>query len=134
MYCTQQDLLDRMGEPELIQRSNRDGTGTLNSTVINQAITDACAEIDGYLTQQTTPLSTVTPRLTSVACDISIYYLYRGAMIEEVEKRYLKAVDFVQLVNIGKAGFSVDTAGAPAVVEQAILVADSPPRLFGRMR
>ena len=134
MYCTEQDLIDRLGDAELIQLSNRIGTGMINSAVVEQAINDAGAEIDSYLTQQPTPMTVMTPRLVSITVDISIYYLNRGRDIEDVLTRYNAAISFVKRVNQGRASFGVDNVGAKAAVEQTIEVVDQKAKLFGRQR
>ena len=42
-YCTRQNLIDRFGEPELIQLTDLDNLGVIDDTVLNQAISDADA-------------------------------------------------------------------------------------------
>ena len=49
-YATPQDLINRYPNRDLVQLTNEDPTiTTINTTVLQQALDDASAEIDGYL-------------------------------------------------------------------------------------
>ena len=118
-YCTQQNLIDRFGEPELIQLTDRAGTlGAIDSAIVAAAIADADAEIDSYLTDYTLPLSPVPANFERLACDIARYYLYEDQMIDIVQERYKNAVRYLEQVASGKITLSVDASGsAPAVAD-----------------
>jgi phage gp36-like protein len=118
MYCTQQDMIDRFGEEELIQLTDRDGLGVINTTVLNQAISDAAAEIDGYLaTRYQLPLLETHPALPRLASDIARYLLYDDAAPEKVEDRHDKAIAYLRDVAKGnvtlvqQTGSTAETAG-----------------------
>ena len=49
MYCTQADIEERFGQAELVQLTDRTRTGQVDATTVARAITDASAEIEGYL-------------------------------------------------------------------------------------
>ena len=101
-YCTQQQLIDRpYGEQELIQLTDTQHQGVINVTVLNQALAATDAEIDSYLTAFL-PLATIPPRLVFIAIDITLYYLYQGRMLEQVEKRYNAAIRYLDQVRQGK--------------------------------
>jgi phage gp36-like protein len=101
-YCTQQDLVDRFGEPELIQLTGRDPQGVMDADVIDQAIADADAEIEGYLSAYQLPLTSVPANLTRIACDIARYRLYADQPVEVVMERYKAAVRFLEGVAAGR--------------------------------
>jgi len=109
-YCTKQDLIDRFGENELVQLTDRIGTGLIDDAVINQAIADAAAEIDNYIVKYL-PLSAVPAGLVRIACDIARFYLYDDAVIDIVEKRYDGARHFLEMVAKGQASLGVDISG-----------------------
>lgn len=116
-YATQSNLITRFSEAELIQltdrpdRSDPENAGTIDSSVLNQAIADADAEINSYLTAYPLPLAVVPANLLRIACDITRYYLYDDQMIEPVQKRYKDAIDWLKLVAAGKIALPPDTLG-----------------------
>lgn len=88
-YCTQQDLVDRYGEGELLQLADRDVDGVIDAVVIAQAIADADAEIDSYLLDRySLPLSEVPPALTLAACRIARFQLYVAEVTDRVQGDY----------------------------------------------
>lgn len=77
-YATLQDLIDRFGATELIQRTDRTNRPptTIDEVVVGRALSDAAALIDGYLAKvYQLPLADVPPALTRVAADVAHYYL-----------------------------------------------------------
>lgn len=118
VYCTQQDMIDRFGEEELIQLTDRDGEGVVDSNVLDRAIADAAAEIDGYLaTRYKLPLAETHPALPRLATDIARYLLYDDAATDKVQERYDKAIAFLRDVARGtvslvqQTGSVAETAG-----------------------
>lgn len=73
-YTTEAELIERYGEEELVQLSS--DTNSIDSAVIDAAITDAGAEINGYLQgKYTLPLSEtpdVIAKLARVLAYISL--------------------------------------------------------------
>ncbi|PYG86732.1 uncharacterized protein DUF1320 [Ruminiclostridium sufflavum DSM 19573] len=88
--------------------------------IIEGAISDAEAEIDGYLAKRySLPLSSVPQVVNKFAKDISIYNLYSRIGIDENDReknylnRYKAAVRFFELLADGKVELGiVDTAKA----------------------
>lgn len=117
-YCNAQHLIDRFGEPELIQLTDRDNTGSIDGAVLDQAIADADAEINAYLTSYPLPLTTVPANLVRIASDIARYYLYEDQMTETVRQRYENALQYLQAVAAGKIPLPPDAFGtAPAATD-----------------
>lgn len=113
-YCTLQNMIDRFGDEELIQLTDRDGAGAVDETVLDQAIADAGAEIDGWLAgRYPLPLAEVPPSLTLRACDMARYFLYAAAPTELVQARYDAAVTWLKAVARGDVAL-VLTTGATA--------------------
>jgi phage gp36-like protein len=120
-YCAEQDLIDRYGEQELLQLSDRDSDGTADPEVIAQALADADAEIDGYLRDRyALPLSPVPPSLTLAACRIARYQLYSVEATDKVQGDYDRAISWLRDVSRGlirlveSTGESAaETAGMP---------------------
>lgn len=134
MYCTKQDMIDRFGEAELAQRTDRDNGAVIDDAVLALKMTDAANEIDSYLTQYALPLSSVPGGLVSRACDIARYNLYQNLDLEEtsmVRSRYNAAIAWLKLVAKGDVQLGVDDNGGTTEA-QTVVVLESPPRLFGR--
>lgn len=78
-YATQQDLIVRFGETELVQLTDKVNrpASTINVETVDRALTDATALIDSYVAKlYRLPLSAVPAVLTKHACDIARYYLH----------------------------------------------------------
>ncbi|SHI87883.1 Mu-like prophage protein gp36 [Lutispora thermophila DSM 19022] len=104
--------------------------------IIEAAIADAGAEIDGYLAKRyTLPLSPVPQVIKKFAKDIAVYNLYSRIGIDENDReknylnRYKAAIRFFELLAEGKVEIgAVDTTTA---ARTGFSVASSP-RLFSR--
>ena len=108
-YCEEQDLIDRFGEQELIQLTDRTQSGNIDDDVLNRAIADADAEIDSKLsTRYTLPLISVPAILTSYACDIARYRLYDDQIVDVVTERYKQALNWLKDIAEGKANLPAD--------------------------
>ncbi len=121
-YCTQQNIIDRYGNEELLLIVDRDDDGVLDSAVIDLAIADAAAEIDSYLgTVYTLPLNSTPAVLTIYACDIARYRLYDDRTTDEVSARYHQAIKWLKMVAEGKATLG-DTGGQDSDASHATTV------------
>lgn len=118
MYATQQNLIDRFGERELIELTDRaePSLGTIDAVVIAKKLADADATINGYLAvKYTLPLSPVPAMLERLGCDIARYYLYEDRVTEQVKRRYDDAIAYLKGVANGTVNLGVDAANqAPA--------------------
>ncbi len=122
-YCTQDDLITRYGEEELIQLTDATGAGVINADTVARAIADAAGEIDGYLAgRYSVPLSPVPKSIERIACDIARYYLYADQITEAVKKRYDDAVLFLRGIARGDIHVGVDDAGAAPVSDNGAVM------------
>lgn len=111
-YATRQNMVDRFGEEELVQLTDRKDppAGVIDDTVLTKAIDDASAMIDGYLqSRYTLPLANVPVTLVRTACDVARYYLYEDAFTDAVEQRYKDAVKFLTALTRGETGMGLDS-------------------------
>ncbi len=110
-YATQQDMIDRFGEQEIIDLTDRTGTGEIDVNVLGKAFADADSQIDSYLMgRYTLPLSCVPDVLMGVAADISRYRLLGTRPHEVAGQRYKDAIRWLQDVAAGRANLDLDTA------------------------
>jgi phage gp36-like protein len=137
-YCTKQDLIDRFSERELIQLTDRTNTpaSTVDDVVVDRALGDATALIDGYIGKvYTLPLATVPDMLVKLSADIARFYLHGEGVEKDSPIRiayndamaYLRDVakGLIQLIDVG-SGETPPAAGGGQV--QVI----SPPKIFSR--
>ena len=120
-YCTQQDMIDRFGNDEIIQLTDHDNAGVIDVVVLARALADASGEIDGYVsTRYSVPLANVTKTVNRIACDITRYYLHDEHPTELVEKRYDDAVKFLKGVSAGTISIGIDDAGGKPVSNDTV--------------
>lgn len=120
-YATQADLIDRFGETELAQLTDRDNGAILDPTVLNRALADADAEIDSYLAARyQLPLASVPTALVRVAADLARYRLYDDRVTEAVRNRYQEAVGYLKAISAG--GVVIDGASPLAVASSGLAV------------
>ncbi|WP_432460798.1 gp436 family protein [Agarivorans sp. QJM3NY_25] len=115
-YASSAQMLGRFGEQELILLSNHDGrSDSVNEPALAQALSDASAEIDGYLAgRYPLPLSKTPAVLESLCCDMARYKLSNEHAPEPIEKRYQAALKFLHSVGKGELSLGVDPEGAVA--------------------
>lgn len=107
--------------------------------IIDGAIADADAEIDGYLAKRyAVPLAPVPKVINKFSKDIAVYNLFSRIGIDEGtgEKTYLNrynaAVRFLTLVAEGKVSIGADADGDLAAAAAIGFTVKSNPRLFSR--
>lgn len=107
-YITTQDLIDRFGNDELLQvASLPEDANTIDDTRIQQAIDDACAEVDSILSMRfVTPLTEVPSIVGRSAADIARYFLHDDATSEEIQTRYKDAIATLKEIANGTRGVS----------------------------
>ncbi len=115
MYCAKQDLINRFGEDELINLTDRNDMSVIDEVILAQAIADACAEMNGYIgSRYALPLATIPETLKPFSCDIARYKLYDEQATEHVTERYNSAIKFLLSVSKGHISLGVDSDGAKA--------------------
>lgn len=128
-YAVQQDLIDRFGIEELTQLTDRENAQIVDTGVVDRALADAEAEIDGYLAARyTLPLTAVSNLLQLTACNIARYRLYGSATTDEVRNRYLDAVRLLKNIAAGTIVLPGASAQAPAVGGAAVAQRSPAPR------
>lgn len=127
-YATQQNMVDRFEEAELIQLTDRENTGSINTVALGQALDDADAKIDGYLASRyTLPLVPIPSALVRIACDIARYFLYDNHATEEVRNRYKDAEKFLLALGKGEITLGPDPAGTQVIGSPEV---STPGRIF----
>lgn len=129
-YATQQDLVDRFGATEIMQRSDRRKPPTaIDPVVVDQALHDATALIDGYLASRyALPLSAVPDILVKICADIARYNLWGEAVNKDgpIAIAYRDARAWLQDVANGKVALEADGKPSPANASGARVQASQP--------
>lgn len=139
-YATVQDMIDRYGEPELIQLTDPEIVA-VQAAKAERMLGDAQALVDGYVGRvYRLPLAGCTkpaplpgdpgavalvppPQLTRIACDVARYYLYDDLAPEhEVYLRYKAAERELLQIAEGKVVLSCPWGGTPG----ALVAGDAP--------
>lgn len=131
-YVTQAQLEDRYGTRLLIQLSDREtsATGAIVTAVVDRAIADTDAMIDGYLQgRYALPLAEVPPLLTDIAGAIAIWKLHRKVADDKIRLDYEDAVRRLQEIARGTIRLTVD-GDEPAGGSSGGVETNSPERPF----
>jgi phage gp36-like protein len=105
-YAQPSDMIARYSNRDLVQLTNDDPTQTaVDQTVLQQALADAAAEIDGYLESRfTLPLTDPPAVLARLTCDVAMYRLQALRPLHdlaEARRRYDDAVALLMRVADG---------------------------------
>jgi len=106
VYAQPSDMIARYPNRDLVQLTNEDPTQqAVDDSVLQQALADASAEIDGYLESRfTLPLSDAPDVLARLTCDIAMYRLQALRPLHdlaEARRRYEDAVAVLVRVSDG---------------------------------
>lgn len=122
-YCTEQDLITRYGQDELIQLTDKQNVGQLDTDVINSAIADADSLIDSYLgSRYDLPVNPVPRSLLRIACEITRYYLYETMATDEVKDRYNEAVKSLKAISKGEMSIGISTQGEKPASQNTVAI------------
>jgi phage gp36-like protein len=115
-YATKQEMIDRFGDLELKQLTDRTGlVDAIDDVVLGKALDDADAEINGYLMgRYVLPLASTPKILVGLACDIARFRLFEDRATEHVRTRYDDALKYLRDVARGQISLGLDAAGQPA--------------------
>ncbi|MFV0597979.1 gp436 family protein [Shewanella sp.] len=135
MYATASAMITRFGEQDLTLLTEREDSvpGEINLALLEQALSDASAEIDGYIAgRYVLPLTTVPAVLERNCCDIARYFLYGDKAPEQVEKRYTAVVKFLTAVSKGDISLGLADTGETADQSELVISIESAGSVFGR--
>lgn len=113
-YVTKQGLVDRFGERELIQLTDRTHIPQteIDDVPVTRAIGDAVALVDSYVGKRyDLPLQVVPPVLEKNAADIARYYLHGEAAGEDsiVTRNFEAALSWLK--DVSKGTVLIDVGG-----------------------
>lgn len=117
-YATLEQMTERYGEGLLIQITDRGEvpTGIMDIAVIDRALENADAFINGYMGRYTLPFASVPDPLPDLAQAIAIYRLHRYKPDPKIEDEYKDAMRILRDIASGLVKLSAEgaePAGAP---------------------
>ncbi|MEK0162133.1 phage protein Gp36 family protein [Pseudoalteromonas piscicida] len=133
-YAAAEDMQARFNHQDLVLLTEREHStpGEVDMAVLTQALEDATAEINAYLSgRYTLPLSTVPTALVRVCCDVARYFLSGDNAPEHIQTRYTDALKFLQAVNQGKVALGIDSQGDKATTNDTAVM-ESAGSVFAR--
>ncbi|MFQ1018666.1 gp436 family protein [Gilliamella sp. CG13] len=145
MYATAQDMYNRYSKTVINQLADNKididaETGELSKAreqIINNAILDASAAIDGYISGRVTlPIDKIPAVLVRAACVLAYYNLADNVATEKAEKDKDDIVRFLERVASGQIslGLSIDNSKLDEVGEVAVITSAGSVWARGRSR
>ena len=128
-YATKQDMIDRFGEGELAQLTDRDAGASINDAVLDQALADADDHIDAALAvRYDLPLSSTPPLLKRIAATIARYFLHDDAVTETVKDQFDEVQVLLGQIANGKRSLGINSSDATT----SGAAVSGPDRVFSR--
>ncbi len=120
MYSQLTDLQNVLINDTLIQLTDDEGTGQVNTARVNECIAEGDATIDGYCgSKYQVPFNPVPAVVRSISVALAIHNLF-ARRVEEVpavhENRYKDALQ--RLKDIASGAMTLGTQPQPAVIEE----------------
>ena len=128
-YTTLAQLTDRYGSRMLLGLADRayPATGVIDAAVVNRALADADAMIDGYLAvRYVLPVASVPALLVDLAERIAIWNLHTAAPDPKIEADYRSAMALLKDLSRGDARLSIAGIEAAAPDNGGAQVTDRP--------
>jgi len=127
-YATEQTMIERFGEVELVQLTDQTGRGIIDAAVLDRALADADRLIDSYLrARYTLPLdagAVSASGLDLAAANLARYLLMGAQATPEVRDRYKDTVSWLRDVQAGRASLGAEDP-APAAGPGRIRTAEA---------
>ena len=116
-YVTLAQLTARFGEAMLVALTDRGefSTGTVDTTVVDRALADADAMIDGYLARRyALPVTVTQPLLVTIAGAVAIYHLHTTEPDPKIEADYKSAMAMLRDISSGTIALTAAGLEAPS--------------------
>jgi phage gp36-like protein len=128
MYCFPEDIQKQISQDTMIQLTDDDQVGEIDSIIVEEAIIYSETLIDGYLRgRYTLPVINITnpvpPDILKIlAVDLSIYRLYSRRFQtdtpDSISEKYKNSIKILEQIQKGIISLGVETAGtAPELGE-----------------
>lgn len=125
-YATIDHLLDRYGSRLLVQLTDRGelATGEIDTDIVDRALADTDAAINGRLVKYRLPLTDVPELLVDLAQVIAIYKLHRFQPDPKIEADYKDAMATLRDISTGIVSLSIAGAEVPGSDGNGVRITD----------
>lgn len=129
-YATVQNMIDRFGESELIDISDRSDAGEVDADVVGAALADASEIVDGYAgPRYRLPLDPAPALIVRLVCNLARYYLHKDVPPDVVKANYGTAMTELRDIAAGRLRLAAAGVDAPAAPSAGIVL-DGDDRVF----
>lgn len=111
MYATLDQLKERFSEKMLLSLTDRatPAAGVIDEDVVDRALADTQAQIDGYLAARyKLPLVDTPALVTDLALVIAIYKLHRKSPDDKIKEDYNQAIKTLRDISAGVVRLNVE--------------------------
>ena len=133
-YTQIKDMVLDFGEKELIQLTDIDRSGAINSTKISASINDATLRIDSYLINYNTPVALPAGVLNKICRDIARYFLYNDCVPEHVLRAYNDQMEYLKAIASGKIKLKTIDGNDKDSASDSVICFSSDDRVVSRDR
>ena len=117
-YITQADIAAHLPNADLVQLTDDERAGVVNSARVDEAIGYADELIDGYLRgRYTLPLSSVPGLIKNLSKDIAVHRLYsrrKADIPEKIGAQFKNALKLLEQIQKGVVSIGVESASQGA--------------------
>lgn len=134
-YATLEQFVERVGEYQAIQLTDRQNIGVIDEEVLAIALLDSSSQIDGYLSRYSLPLPSIPHNLTRICCDLARYRLCsmsNATITDEIVERYKFALAELKQITKGEITLGIDVLSEETATENTVLFSNGNTRIFSR--
>jgi len=127
-YATQQQMIDRYGTSALVMLTDRAefATGVIDAAMIDRALADADATIDGYLARHyALPLAVVPPQLPPIAQALAYWSLHLTEPDGKTKADYDTALRMLKDIADGRVRLAVAGTEPQTTAASGVRMTDS---------
>lgn len=135
-YCTLTDITSTVTEDDVLQLTDDEGNGVVNTARVDEAITKS----DGLILAFTGGIvpDPVPEIIRQISVELSIYHLYKrrfaSNMPESIDKGYARSIDLLKQIQSGKISIGLKEADHAVASGQYATNKTSDDRLFGKTK
>ena len=135
MYTTLDDILKKIPEATVVQLTDDEGAGSVNTGRVDEAIEGAASEVNGYCNSRySVPFNPVPEIIAKLTADLAIYNLY-ARVVETIpdtrKKQRDDAIRLLERIADGRIGLGGPAADVPVTLQGKPEIS-SAGRLFNR--
>ena len=135
-YATVSDFILRVGELDAIELTDRDRTGSVDTTVLNVALLDSSSQIDGYLSARyELPLLDIPHNLVRICCALTRYRLASMSQVgntDEIIERYKLSLKELEAIAKGQISLGIANSKTEDDGDNGVMFTNPKNRVFSR--